>query len=61
VDLPTLDRNIARTRRVIIPESRVGRRPHTEGIEIPALAHRLPGALTNTAEAVARPGCPSTS
>ena len=41
VDLPTLDRNIARMRRVIISESKVGWRPHTKGIKIPALAHRL--------------------
>src|SRR5262249_58973493 len=34
-------RNIARMRRVIITEAKVGWRPHTKGIKIPALAHRL--------------------
>lgn len=41
VDLATLERNIARMRQVIITESRVGWRPHTKGIKVPALAHRL--------------------
>jgi len=41
VDLDTLERNIARMRRVIIDECWVGWWPHTKGIKVPALAHRL--------------------
>jgi D-serine deaminase-like pyridoxal phosphate-dependent protein len=41
VDLDVLERNIARMRRIIITEAGVGWRPHTKGIKVPALAHKL--------------------
>ena len=41
VDLDTLDRNIARMRDVIVAKAGVGWRPHTKGIKVPALAHKL--------------------
>jgi D-serine deaminase-like pyridoxal phosphate-dependent protein len=41
VDLDLLDRNIATMRRVIIDEARIGWRPHTKSIKLPALAHKL--------------------
>ena len=41
VDLDTLDRNIARMREAIITRAGIGWRPHTKGIKVPALAHKL--------------------
>lgn len=41
VDLTTLERNISKMSRVIISEAGIGWRPHTKGIKIPALAHKL--------------------
>jgi D-serine deaminase-like pyridoxal phosphate-dependent protein len=41
VDLDTLDRNIARMRQTIVTEAGIRWRPHTKGIKVPALAHRL--------------------
>jgi D-serine deaminase-like pyridoxal phosphate-dependent protein len=41
VDLDTLDRNAARMRDVIVTRAGVGWRPHTKGIKVPAIAHKL--------------------
>jgi len=41
VDLDVLDRNIARMRQTIVTAARIGWRPHTKGIKVPALAHKL--------------------
>src|SRR5262249_28115803 len=41
VDLDRLDRNVARMHDVIVGRAGVGWRPHTKGIKVPALAHRL--------------------
>ncbi|UCE52665.1 MAG: DSD1 family PLP-dependent enzyme [Desulfobacterales bacterium] len=41
VDLDKLERNIETMRRVIISEAGIDWRPHTKGIKIPALAHKL--------------------
>jgi D-serine deaminase-like pyridoxal phosphate-dependent protein len=41
VDLDKLERNIAKMRRIIIEEARIGWRPHTKAIKIPAIAHML--------------------
>ncbi len=41
VDLDKLERNIAKMRQVIIAEAGIGWRPHTKGIKIPAIAHKL--------------------
>src|SRR5215468_2028566 len=41
VDLDVLDRNIARMQQTIIAGAGVGWRPHTKGIKVPALAHKL--------------------
>jgi D-serine deaminase-like pyridoxal phosphate-dependent protein len=41
VDLDAFERNVARMRQVIIGEAGIGWRPHTKGIKVPALAHKL--------------------
>jgi len=41
VSLDKLERNIARMRRVIIEQARIGWRPHTKAIKVPAIAHML--------------------
>ena len=57
VDLDALERNIGRMCQVIIAEAGVGWRPHTKGIKVPALAHKLlrAGALGITCAKIERP------
>jgi len=41
VDMPTMERNIAKMTSTIIEEAGVNWRPHTKGMKTPALAHKL--------------------